>query len=77
MHLMGVFIRRMKIQPTSLNQDLPLSIGERRLDHMGTAKSEAKSPGVSCKCSYVQEPVKETFKRPFIFPILASLLSLS
>ena len=77
MHLMGVFIRRMKIQPTSLNQDLPLSIGERRLDHMGTAKSEANSPCVSWKSSYVQEPVKETFKRPFIFPILASLLSLS
>ena len=47
---------------------------ERGLDRMGTAKSEANSPGMSWKCSYVQEPLKKkkkkkTFKRPVIFPL--------
>ena len=35
---------------------------ERGLDRMGTAKSEANSPGMSWKCSYVQEPLKKKKK---------------
>ena len=46
---------------------------------METAKREANSPGMSWKCSYVQEPLKKnthkTFKRPIIFPLPWPLFS--